>query len=29
MALKEQGDKSMLDWIDDVPPNIKTELKNR
>lgn len=23
------GSGSMLDWIDDVPPNIKTELRNR
>lgn len=28
-ALPGMGSSSLLDWIDDVPPNIKTELKNR
>lgn len=28
-ALPGRGSGSLLDWIDDVPPNIKTELKNR
>ncbi len=28
-VLPGSGSSSLLDWIDDVPPNIKTELKNR
>lgn len=28
-TLPGSGSSSLLDWIDDVPPNIKTELKNR
>lgn len=28
-VLPGHGSSSLLDWIDDVPPNIKTELKNR
>lgn len=29
MAGKSNGGSSMLDWIDDVAPNVKEELKNR
>lgn len=28
-VLPGMGSSSLLDWIDDVPPNIKSELKNR
>lgn len=28
-VLPGTGSGSMLDWLDDIPPNIKTELKNR
>lgn len=28
-VLPGYGQSSLLDWIDDVPPNIKSELKNR
>lgn len=29
MPLKSQGDKSMLDWVDDVPGDIVDEMKKR
>ena len=28
-VLPGSGSSSLLDWVDDIPPNVKTELKNR